>query len=308
MTDLLQKPYPYFFNLKRNLWMALGCGLFIWAMQALVINEGIYSTYFDMSPQLFAVVVGTITAVAVMVVFDTFPWLFISESQRENWTVRREIAIIALLLVVIACCNFTFVVAASREWEEALKLRVFALIFLNVVVIGMVPTAIITWIKYTINLRENLRHAEQNNARLSELLHEETEEQAPVLISIPSENQSETIAFELHELLFIASDGNYVEVYLRSDGAVRMKVYRASIQKLEDALRGFPFIVRTHRSYLVNILKVEHTTGNARNYQLTFGGVEQSVPVSRNRFDAFNEALQAQPPHVALRPQEVQVG
>ena len=69
--------------------------------------------------------------------------------------------------------------------------------------------------------------------------------------------------------------------------------YKAVKQKIENELTKYPFIIRTHRTYIVNIKNISHTKGNARNYQLYFSKTELSVPVARSRFEKFNEVLTA---------------
>jgi len=60
------------------------------------------------------------------------------------------------------------------------------------------------------------------------------------------------------------------------------------LQTVEDNMKNYPNIIRTHRSYMVNVKNIKLTTGNARNYQLFFEGTNQIVPVARSRFKAFN--------------------
>jgi len=164
-----------------------------------------------------------------------------------------------------------------------------------VVSTGLAIFSIVLWVNYTIILKRNLKHVEQNNEKLEERLaiKENTAEKPEnhQIISIESILKNEVIKFDINDLLFIKSDGNYIEVYTQNANETKHQLYRAPLQMIEEKLNDFAQIVRTHRSYLVNINNIKRTIGNARNYQLIFEGTNIQVPVSRNRFSDFNQAI-----------------
>lgn len=55
---------------------------------------------------------------------------------------------------------------------------------------------------------------------------------------------------------------------------------RSSLSRLENQLEG-QNIVRCHRSFIVNLDKVEKVTGNAQGYKLHLETPELVVPVAR---------------------------
>lgn len=156
-------------------------------------------------------------------------------------------------------------------------------------VIGLVPSVMIVWVNYTIKLRENLKQVEQHNKKLQRIL--QSQKGDDTTIRIPSDNKTETISFNIEQLLFIKSDGNYVEIYLKENDQVSKLLHRASLKTIEEKLSTYPNIIRTHRSYIVNCRSIKFSEGTARNYQLFFSNIEQSVPVARNKFQIFNETI-----------------
>ncbi len=100
------------------------------------------------------------------------------------------------------------------------------------------------------------------------------------------------ITFIIDNLLFVKADGNYIEVYTNENNNLETKLYRASIQSVEDKLVDYPFIMRTHRTYIVNVNNIAYTKGNARNYHLFFDETDINIPVARSRFKKFNEILE----------------
>jgi DNA-binding LytR/AlgR family response regulator len=86
----------------------------------------------------------------------------------------------------------------------------------------------------------------------------------------------------IHDILAIASAGNYVEFVLR-DG--RRPMMRKPISALEAELAADGF-VRTHRSWLVNAMQVTGLAPEGSgDYKVEIGSV--SVPLSRRFPDAL---------------------
>jgi DNA-binding LytR/AlgR family response regulator len=55
------------------------------------------------------------------------------------------------------------------------------------------------------------------------------------------------------------------------------------------ALQGKQNIYRCHKSYLVNLAKVNHVSGNAQGYKLHLKDVEDQIPVSRKLNEEIKE-------------------
>ncbi|GAE34825.1 LytR/AlgR family response regulator transcription factor [Halalkalibacter akibai] len=67
---------------------------------------------------------------------------------------------------------------------------------------------------------------------------------------------------------------------------------KTPIKDLEEKLKGYPFF-RTHKSYLVNLDKVEQLIPWFNGaYQLKVTGQKQEIPVSRNYVKALRERLE----------------
>lgn len=292
ILNWLNKPYPFFYNAQRNFLIAAGCGIFIWLIQMAVTDAAWCHRYLVLGHDQVAAVFGLITFGCVLFTFGVVPKVVLGESRLENWSIKMELGLIALLLIIIAISNFAFVVLASKNMVESFTLPVFLSMLLSTLIFGFFPSTVMVWISYTINLRENLKHARLHNSQLELALARNGVESQEQRVSIPSEIQSEMINIDVNQLLFIRSDGNYVEVHQKDEEqGVSVKVFRCSMTWLEQELVGFERLLRTHRSYIVNLRNIARTEGNARNYQLHFNGSDQVVPVSRNRFSEFNRAL-----------------
>ena len=94
------------------------------------------------------------------------------------------------------------------------------------------------------------------------------------------------------ELLAIKAIENYIEVYAYQHGKLNKTVLRNTLKNAEESLIGLKNISKCHRSYLVNLEKVKHFSGNAQGLTLNFGNsLELSVPVSRAYVKTIKESL-----------------
>lgn len=291
MSKLLAKPYPFLFFLKRNLIIAILVGIFIGVLFFTLSDKEFTQQYLFLTITQKSFFYGLITFFSIILIFDLFPRSFISDTQKENWTISKQLGLISLLHFTIVIFNYIFIIFISKDTSIFLSIKFFLGLTFSVVIIGLIPSFIIVWIDYTIKLKENLKQTKLHNQKLQETLKNKKKYDQREIINIPSDNQNEIINFDLRQLLFIKSDGNYIDIYLKENEEIVKMLHRASIQTIENYLSEFSYIIRTHRSYLVNIQNIKSSKGNARNYQLYFEKTEISVPVSRSRFQKFNEAM-----------------
>ena len=59
----------------------------------------------------------------------------------------------------------------------------------------------------------------------------------------------------------------------------------------EEALKAFPFVIRCHRAFLVNLKAVERVSTQSGNLQLILFQVPESIPVSRSHASEIKAAL-----------------
>ena len=285
---MLLKPYPFLFSRNKVIFMAGFVGIFIFL--TFLLFPSIDSTSLNILPVSIlqkAIVYGLLSSLGVFIVFGGVTNYFFSENKKENWLVKDHLLIIVLLLLVITLLNYAYLILVSKDPSFFLSFSFLSVLFAKVFFLGIIPSFIITWIDYTLKLKQNLLQTQEYNTRLNK---SETKTVAQT-IHILSANKNEAIDLDIDALLFIKSDGNYIEVYTTDEAVLEKKVYRMTLAVMEKELSEFSFLFRTHRSYIVNVNNIFLTKGNARNYQLFFNGVDESVPVSRNKFKAFNAIM-----------------
>jgi DNA-binding LytR/AlgR family response regulator len=91
---------------------------------------------------------------------------------------------------------------------------------------------------------------------------------------------SESLTFNLPDLLFIEADDNYSTIIWKEAGVLQKKLLRVNLKNVESQLNN-SFTLRCHRSYIVNVNAISAISGNTNGYKLKINGSDFSIPVSR---------------------------
>lgn len=105
---------------------------------------------------------------------------------------------------------------------------------------------------------------------------------------IKTQVQQDNFSFNPAHLLFAKADGNYTELTICTGNGVTTELKRISLKQFEAQLNAYPFLLRCHRAYLVNLLQVKKASGNAQGYVLSLNMTEENVPVSRTQVETFD--------------------
>lgn len=109
-------------------------------------------------------------------------------------------------------------------------------------------------------------------------------------IQLVSENKKERIKVDISELLFIRSSDNYCEI-LCSKKQIKKALIRGSLKDFEAQI-NHPNVIRTHRSYIVNISNVVDYSGNSQGMNLYYKDNDVKALVSRRYVNRVKELLE----------------
>lgn len=229
------------------------------------------------------------TAVMLLLNVALFPVMprFFAE---ENWTIGKELfwTVVNIFFIGLANALYTATLGFSDfSLNTILSFEIYTLS------LGVFPAAV----AIALTEARQKSHFEKESEVLNEVLDHRTELKSDYktgIINIDSENAGEGFSINSEALLFVRAADNYAEVYyLEQDKAVR-KVVRNTLKNLEASFKT-PVFMRCHKSYLVNLKKVNHVSGNAQGYKLHLDNCDELVPVSRQLNSEIKERLAARP-------------
>ncbi len=293
MFDLLKQPYPCHESLPRQLRQAVVIGLFI-GLFLLVFQPFGLSSWDTPNKTLKILGFGLVTFVITAVNFTVWGGLFPRQFSDERWTVGREILLVIGNILLIAIANRLYL-----EWLVRQEGSYGAGSWLNMILItfllGIFPTVGGVLLSYIRQLKKYSASAaqfvQQPSAPLPSANVVESSSAATTnsLITLLADNEKDTVVLAASDLLYVESSDNYCTVVYQQGGKINKPLLRSSLSRLAGQINQ-PRIVRCHRSYLVNLDRVEHVTGNAQGYKLHLSGGDFTVPVSRQ----YNDTLVAE--------------
>ena len=111
------------------------------------------------------------------------------------------------------------------------------------------------------------------------------------IILFNSDYQKDSLAIKVNLLLFIRSANNYIEVFWKDGELIKNQMIRCSMAYAEDLLKEHKFIVKCHRSFMVNINHIDRFEGNLQGYKLYFEKIDFPIPVSKSFASKLQELI-----------------
>lgn len=293
MLDLLSQPYPAEESALRKLTKAVGVSVFVGLFLLLFQPFGLYD-WITLAKPIKILGFGGVTLVVMLANYFVLPTLFSRYFSDERWTVGREIIRVVAYIMVIAVGNrFYLGWLVHKSFLTGGWLWAIGITFLLAVfpVSGVVLFNYISQLKKYSRLAEELPLHTPAPPAEKDVVHPSAIPNNPVL-TLVADNEKDTLILPANELLFIESSDNYCTVVYPKNGQLVKPLLRSSLSRLEKQIDQ-PHIVRCHRSFVVNLDRVERVTGNAQGYKLHLADGQFQVPVARQYNDSLIGELKA---------------
>lgn len=233
----------------------------------------------------FALLTMLVTSIA----FVLFPKLFKRFYDPDKWTIGKSLLNNVFFLIImdigVVCYDYFIVMKQLPEYfPMGFLVDLFAAL-----TIGIVPLSIITIIAQNSALKRNLNSSKGINQILSERIKTSSIKEENFITLNGS--TKEAVSIKPEDILYIESEGNYVNVNFMQGDKVTYKPLRSTIKQMEESLQNHTMFIRCHRAFIVNINYISSAKGNAQGYQLTLSNVHQEIPVSRTYLKNLKDAL-----------------
>lgn len=280
IRPFFNRPYPYYFE-GRSLWFLI---LLLGAMS--IVFQYFFQP-FDVNtkehrmPFFWITVIHT--AVALVILLLASITIRLLRIPTESWKVWKDILFLALILLVIGIGQFLIrdlIYDNPYNWSLGYLLEEIR----NTFLIGMLFVMIL------VPLNQN-RLYRRNSERALGLTRQAIRPVPAPTLQIQTQLKQDDFELDPATLLFAKADRNYVEIYMLKNGELQKSLKRISLRSLEEQLASISHIVKTHRSYLVNLEFLESVSGNAQGYHLRMKHLEIPILVSRALIPTFEKRL-----------------
>ena len=183
-----------------------------------------------------------------------------------------EVFIISIVLFILEDHNFNTFGERIKEYSTTLR---------HVGLIIIIPYLIALWY---IHLRHKMSLL---NDKIQTISVDDKK-----LISITDENGNLKMAIKPDKLIYVKSAGNYLELFYLNTGELTKELIRGSIKEFESKITKRK-ILRTHRSYIVNLQYLSSFKKTRKGYALMLEhATDEIIPISSSYKETFEDAIQ----------------
>lgn len=269
MQNPFNKPYPFNDDLKFNsimiFFISVGVLLFLLLIQPFDIDE------LPTREKYYLIIgFGVITFVCLSFNLLILPSLSPQTFRSSRWNVKKEIFWNLWILFTILTAYFFYckvLGVLTFDFEMVIKL----------ILTSIIPITGLIIVNRNKMLRSRLKLAGEINKKLQD--HKLIQEK---IVYFNSDYQKDSLAIKVSMLLLIRSANNYIEVFWKEGDLVRRQMIRCSMTYAEEVLREHKFVVKCHRSFIVNINHIDRFEGNLQGYKLYFEHIDFPIPVSKS--------------------------
>jgi len=292
MFRFLKQPSPINIDTKLDLLISFLISLFVFFFLLVFQPFGLNTT----EPGLRYIMIGGYAIVCFLILLFNLlliPNLLKKVFSEESWTVYKRILWHIWIVFTIGLGNYFFACLLDvlyGFYTLGFNLLIsFQIVTLSIAIFPIIVCAIWNqnyWLKRNLRAAEDISIRIQNSESRTMGISEFDQK-----VILYAENEKEMYEFQVSSLLYISSEGNYVEVYSLNK-SLENKLIRNSLKKIEEQLKEYPFIFKCHRAYIVNMNKIKKATGNAQGFKLTLENIEnQRIPVARSYTKQFKVLL-----------------
>ncbi len=278
LKGYLKEPYPYYYgNTKRLLFLLLIiCVLsfsFSYFFQPFDVNVTEHKINFIWILCIHAFIPFPIALGCFMIINRII-------KEEVTWTLGKEIVNLSIVLLLIGIVDFLIrdlIYTNPNNWSFGYLWEEIRNTFLVGVLILMIVLPL--------NLE---RLINKHSSSLKKLSNSTSNSSSNKVVAIKTPIVNESFDLKTEEFLYAKVESNYIELFITSSNVIKKTLIRMTLKELQDQLEAFPFIFKSHRSYLVNLHAIESSSGNAQGYQLLLKNCSVTIPVSRSNITNFN--------------------
>ena len=284
MRKILRQPYPCPDDPLKKLLQSVVFGAFVFLF--LLFFQPFGLQYLPQNQLIYATLGFGLITLSIML-FNGFlvPLLFPHFFTDRRWTLGTELLWVLWHIFLIGSANLLY------SWYHGyieLTAKGFMIFQLFTIGVGIWPVAAFVMINQMRLMRKNLNQA----LVLSRQIEMQPLREHHEWVILTDENGQEKLRLNANQLLFIRSFENYNEINYLEKEEPSKQLMRGTLKSMEAALQNHPEFYRCHRSYIVNLEKINHVSGNSQGLKLHFPEISETIPVARAQVSEIRRKLE----------------
>lgn len=228
---------------------------------------------------------GLVTLLVLIIDLVLLPRLVPKVYRDEKWIFIREIISLLWILFTVGLANLVYsaiILGFTLSFSNVMIFQAYTL------AIGLIPVIALTLIKLNYLKRKNEEAAQQITATL---VPHEFSDHPGQQVQFLGENQKEELKVNSDDILFIKSEGNYITIGYLKNGRLSQSLLRNTMKYATDLLASFPNHYQCHRSWIVNLHRVQRVGGNSQGLKIILKDFDEDIPVARKNTAGFREKI-----------------
>ncbi|MDA3781511.1 MAG: LytTR family transcriptional regulator DNA-binding domain-containing protein, partial [Bacteroidales bacterium] len=223
---------------------------------------------------------GIVTFLSLSLNLLFIPLVFKKMFNTEKWNIKKEIFWNLWILFTIAGGYFIY-------FQMIGMFEVSFILIVKILAVSIIPITALITIKRNHILRFYLKAANEINKKFDQRTI--TEEKKVHFIS---NYIKDNLTININSLLFIRSANNYVEVFWKENDIVKKKLIRSTLKRVEETLKEYSYIIKCHRTNIVNVENIKKIIKSADGDKLFFEKIDFPIIVSRKYINQFRDLIQ----------------
>ncbi len=278
ITSWLNTPY-YFnpsikFKFKTSLTLAVFVFVFLYIFKPFsLISLGSYLLEYTSA-------IGVFTFFGTLLILYIPPLVFPDFFNEDKWTVGKNILLIFFGIFFLG--SVLWYCASNYKSNRGLKQISLVLFLFYTFLVGAIPVFFLVYLNERNLRRKRIKKVQEiRNHKKKKLLEKSKNLKSKTIIY--SDNKKESLSFNIENLVYITSQGNYASFFIKSENNIlKEKILRVTLAKIESELEVNSKVIRCHKSYIINTKYISDISGNARGYLLKSNIISFDIPVSRS--------------------------
>ena len=275
-VNWLSKPYYFNPSTKFKFKISLVFGLFVFIF--LYIFKPFDLELYKEHLVEYLTGMASIIFLGSFLILTLFPLIFKDFFKEDDWTIGKNIFLIIIgIFIVGSLLRYSSVIYSTKIEMVDVSYGVY---LLYTYLVSVLPIGFVLFINEK-NVRER---REKKAAEINIINKKKVVKKGQPLeenIVIYSENKKDFLRFNINNLVYVSSEGNYASFFIEQQNRLEEKILRITLTKIEHSFKKYTAIFRCHKSYIINASYISNVKGNARGYLLESNSIPFSVPVSR---------------------------
>jgi len=199
------------------------------------------------------------------------------------WTVGLEIIYSLFFLLFVASGILFYGYFTGVNDLSAKNILIY---FITTILLGFIPVTIRALLVRNWRLNKDVAEAK----KINELLANRKIASDEKIIELASTSSNEKLSFRNYDLLYIEATENYVTVVWENNHTIKKQLIRMTMKEAIKQIND-PLIIFSHRSFIINLRKVQQVTSRGGVSIITLKNIDTSIPLSTTYKKVIKEML-----------------